>query len=234
MKFLSFTALILSLVVGAAQAAPPASVVEAAKREGKLMWWTSGNSRDAKKIINAFNQHYPFIEVDFWNAPGEDSASKIWAEFNAGRHNWDVSLGADIHLHYGERVSQGVIEKFQPDWLKLVPDQAKDLNGYWAQMGGNVTVPAYNTNLVSAKDAPEAWGDLFNPKWKGKIGMHLDPRVWVVLSQSNAWGREKVVSYVTQLAKNKPQMIKSNTQNATLLIGRHEASTGAPIVFRLS
>jgi len=234
MKFLSFTALILSLVVGAAQAAPPASVVEAAKREGKLMWWTSGNSRDAKKIINAFNQHYPFIEVDFWNAPGEDSASKIWAEFNAGRHNWDVSLGADIHLHYGERVSQGVIEKFQPDWLKLVPDQAKDLNGYWAQMGGNVTVPAYNTNLVSAKDAPKSWDDLFNPKWKGKIGMHLDPRVWVVLSQSNAWGREKVVSYVTQLAKNKPQMIKSNTQNATLLIGRHEASTGAPIVFRLS
>jgi ABC-type Fe3+ transport system substrate-binding protein len=218
---------------GLAQGAPPARVLEAAKREGKLVWWTSGSSTDSRSLIQGFNKHYPFIQVEFWTAPGEDAAEKIWAEHNAGRHNWDVSLGADIQLHYDDWVNRGVVEKFQPDWLKLVPDKARDPNGYWAQMGGNVTVPAYNTNLVSAKDAPKSWEDLLDPKWKGKIGMHMDYRTWVVLSQPDGWGKEKVVSYITQLAKNKPQAIKSNTQNAALLIAGEYSISANVFLYRM-
>jgi iron(III) transport system substrate-binding protein len=222
-----------ALFLGTAQAAPPAGVIEAAKREGHLIWWTSGSSRDSQDIIKAFNKHYPFIQVEFWNAPGEDAAEKIWAEHSAGRYNWDVSLGADIQLHYDEWVKGGVVEKLHPEWLKLVPEKAKDPNGYWAQMGGNVTVPAYNTNLVSAKDAPKSWDDLLDPKWKGKLGMHMDYRTWVVLSQPDGWGKEKVLSYITQLAKNKPQAIKSNTQNAALLIAGEYSVSANVFLYRM-
>jgi iron(III) transport system substrate-binding protein len=218
MRLFGFAGLLLALLPGIAQAAPPPNVVEAAKREGKLIWWTSGSATDTRALIKKFNERYPFVQVESWTASGEDASEKIWAEHNANRHAWDVSLGADIQLHYDEWVKRGIVDKLPADGLKQLPARAKDPNGYWAQMGGNVTVPAYNTTLVSAKDAPKSWDDLLLPKWKGKLGLHIDPRMWQVLSQPEGWGKEKVVSYVTRLAQNKPQLIRSNTQNVALLL----------------
>jgi iron(III) transport system substrate-binding protein len=209
---------ILTFGFTASHAAPAPSVIDAAKREGKLIWWTSGSANDSRSLIKKFNERYPFVQVEIWTAAGEDVSEKIWAEHNANRHGWDVSLGADIQLHYAEWVKRGIVEKLQADGLKEIPARAKDPNGYWAQMGGNVTVPAYNTNLVSPKDAPKSWEDLLQPKWKGKLGLHIDPRNWQVLSQPDGWGKEKVVNYITRLAQNKPQLIRSNTQNVALLL----------------
>ena len=218
MDLFGVIALCVTFFLGVAQAAPPPGVVEAAKKEGKLVWWTSGTSADSQNLIKKFNERYPFIQVEFWNAPGEDISEKIWAEHNANRFSWDVSLGADIQLHYDEFVKRGIVEKLPPSGLKDIPARAKDPNGYWAQMGGNVTVPVYNTNLVSPKDAPKSWEDLLDPKWKGKLGLHIDSRTWQVLAQPEGWGREKVRAYITRLAKNQPQLNKSNTQNAALLV----------------
>ena len=218
MRLFGFAGLLLTLLAGLIQAAPPPAVLEAAKREGKLIWWTSGSATDSRALIKKFNEKYPFVQVETWTASGEDASEKIWAEHNANRHGWDVSLGADIQLHYAEWVKRGIVDKLPPDGLKQIPARAKDPNGFWAQMGGNVTVPAYNTNLVSAKDAPKSWEDLLQPKWKGKLGLHIDPRMWQVLSQPEGWGKEKVLSYITKLAQNKPQLIRSNTQNVALLL----------------
>jgi iron(III) transport system substrate-binding protein len=218
MRLLSFGVLFLTLFVGVASAAPPPGLLEAAKREGKLIWWTSGSATDSRALIKKFNERYPFIQVETWTASGEDASEKIWAEHNANRHAWDVSLGADIQLHYAEWVKRGIVDKLPADGLKSMPARAKDPNGFWAQMGGNVTVPAYNTNLVTAKDAPKSWDDLLQPKWKGKLGLHIDPRMWQVLAQPEGWGKEKVLSFVTKLAQNKPQLIRSNTQNVALLL----------------
>ena len=214
----AIASLLLCLVIGTGHAAPAPNVIEAAKREGKLIWWTSGSANDSRALVKKFNERYPFVQVEIWTAAGEDVSEKIWAEHNANRHAWDVSLGADIQLHYAEWIKRGIVEKLPPDGMKQMPARAKDPNGYWAQMGGNVTVPAYNTNFISAKDSPKSWEDLLNPKWKGKLGLHIDPRMWQVLSQPEGWGKEKVVNYVTRLAQNKPQLIRSNTQNVALLL----------------
>jgi iron(III) transport system substrate-binding protein len=127
-------------------------------------------------------------------------------------------LGADIQLHYAEWIKRGIVEKLPPDGMKQMPARAKDPNGYWAQMGGNVTVPAYNTNFVSAKGRAEILGGFAQSQMERKLGLHIDPRMWQVLSQPEGWGKEKVVNYITRLAQNKPQLIRSNTQNVALLL----------------
>ena len=218
MRLTILAGLTVGLLVAVAHAAPPSQVVDAAKREGKLIWWTSGSANDSRALAKRFNERYPFIQVETWTATGEDASQKIWAEHNANRHGWDVSLGADIQLHYDEWIKRGIVEKLPPEGLKPLPVRAKDPNGYWAQMGGNVTVPAYNTNLVSAKEAPKSWEDLLLPKWKGKLGLYIDPRNWQVMSQPEGWGKEKVLAYISRLAQNKPQLIRSNTQNMALLL----------------
>jgi len=62
-------------------------------------------------------------------------------------------------------------------------------------------VPAYNTNLVSAAEAPKSWDDLLDPKWNKAISMDKDGGDWVLMLWS-AWGKEKTVNYLKQLARN--------------------------------
>src|SRR5512142_1656459 len=45
--------------------------IEGAKKEGKVAWWGSFKPKDAKALISEFNKVYPFIEVAYWNARGE-------------------------------------------------------------------------------------------------------------------------------------------------------------------
>ena len=58
----------------------------------------------------------------------------------------------------------------------------KSKYGDWAISGENAVTPQYNTKLVSAAEAPKSWGDLLDPKWKGKIGITTDMKVWTTLA----------------------------------------------------
>ncbi|HEU4342369.1 MAG TPA: extracellular solute-binding protein, partial [Candidatus Binatia bacterium] len=64
-------------------------------------------------------------------------------------------------------------------------------------------VPAYNSSMVSPKDAPKSWEDLLQPKWKGKVGAttatHHLGRMAV-----GPWGEEKTTAYVKALAQQNP------------------------------
>ena len=39
---------------------------EAAKKEGKVIYWDSLNLKEAAQFIKAFTNKYPGIEVSFW------------------------------------------------------------------------------------------------------------------------------------------------------------------------
>jgi len=47
-------------------------------------------------------------------------------------------------------------------------DQFKDPQGYWTGVFVNNLVLAYNTKMLAAKDAPQDYADLLQPKWKGR------------------------------------------------------------------
>ena len=61
-------------------------------------------------------------------------------------------------------------------------------------------LPAYNKQLVPAKDAPKSWDDLLNPKWKGKIGVSSATHHYGRLA-AGAWGEEKTTQFVKALTK---------------------------------
>lgn len=56
MRISGVVSLFLSLLIGVAHAAPAPNVIEAAKREGKLIWWTSGSVNDSRAWVKKFNQ----------------------------------------------------------------------------------------------------------------------------------------------------------------------------------
>src|SRR5688500_15064075 len=79
-------------------------------------------------------------------------------------------------------------------------------------------VPAYNSSMVSAKDAPKSWEDLLQPKWKGKVGVttatHHLGRLAV-----GPWGEEKTTAYVKALAQQNPVVGELGPTSTRLQLG---------------
>jgi iron(III) transport system substrate-binding protein len=205
MKLLLVFGLAFHFLGALAEGAPSGDIIEKAKAEGKLIWWGGGTESEDREFIKRFNKKYPFIKVEQWNTSSKATQERVWAEFVAKKYTWDVVSGGGRAAQ--DWVKSGMLQKWSVPGLASLPEEAKNPEGYYAAFGFNVSVPVYNTSLVSAGDAPKSWEDLLNPKWKGKMAVPDVLDMWVALSQPGVWGREKVKEYVTKLASNQPKVL---------------------------
>jgi iron(III) transport system substrate-binding protein len=60
----------------------------------------------------------------------------------------------------------------------------------------------YNTQRLTAAEAPKGWEDLTNPAWKGKIGSPAFAHPYAGLVP--VWGEERTDKYMDQLMLNQP------------------------------
>ena len=227
--------IVFSFLKCVAVGAPPPAVIEAAKKEKKVVWWAIMSPPEAKGMIDRFNRLYPFIEIEHWRGGPTALTERVWSDFHSGRHSWDLLYGADEAQP--DLIKSGALNKWSVPGLDALHKSAKDPNGYWVTLGGSVTVAAaYNTNLVSAREAPKSWEDLLNPKWKGRIAINAE-RIdsYLILTQPGGWGKEKVKSYITRLAANKPQIIKGRVPMMSLLAaGEFPIATGDVVLHRMN
>ena len=155
-------------------AAPPVSavtpaLVEAAKKEGKVVWYTSVDLKLSEQIGKSFEAKYPGVSCKVERTGAERILQRIGQEYNANVHAVDVVNSSDAsHLVYWK--DQGVLASYVPeDVAKFYPDEHKDADGNYASFRVFLCVIAYNTNLVKKEEAPKSFADLLDPKWKGKI-----------------------------------------------------------------
>src|SRR5438128_3303820 len=188
--------LILTLLTGAlhshpaqAQTNPPA-FVEAAKKEGSVVFYTPLNINDSQFLLKRFEAKYPFIKTELLRMSAESLLNRIVTEDRAGRNVVDVINNNVINALKKAKL----LQVYRSPEYAAYPDQFKDPDGYWASMNSNYYVLGYNTKLVSAKDAPVDWPDLLNPRWKGKIGMDQEEFEWYA-SSIDAWGRESAMKF---------------------------------------
>ena len=169
-----------ALVAGAAfstkvmSAAPPASAVtpaliEAAKKEGKVVWYTSVDLPLAEKIAKSFEAKFPGIAVRVERTGAERVFQRIGQEYGSNIHAVDVANSSDA-AHFIVWKKGGLLEAYLPeDVAKFYPAEHKDADGMFASFRVWVSIIAYNTNLVKKEEAPKSFADLLDPKWKGKI-----------------------------------------------------------------
>jgi len=88
----------------------------------------------------------------------------------------------------------------------------------WILPGHNAIVPMYNTNLVSADEAPKSWEDLLDPKFKGgKLGQTTATHHLARLA--TFWGEEKTTAYVKALARQEPALGRMGEMYSRLQLG---------------
>jgi iron(III) transport system substrate-binding protein len=158
----------VALIGGCASArAADATLYQAAKQEGEVVWYTALIVTQAvRPLIAAFNKKYPGIEVRYARADSGPTAIKIMTEARAGRVQSDVFDGIDTTPPL---VQAGLVEPYMPAEADKYPPELKDPMGRWNALVLYFLTPAINTNLVSKQDMPSTPRDLLEPKWKGKM-----------------------------------------------------------------
>src|ERR1043165_10160241 len=90
-------------VIANVQAQSQPTVIEAAKKEGKLVWYTSMAIDLSKPLLDAFTKEHPFIKGDLVRAGNEQLTNRIFNETRAGKWGFDlISLSsADLFVEGG-------------------------------------------------------------------------------------------------------------------------------------
>lgn len=189
----------------------PASLIEAAKKEGKVVWYTSLNINDSNALLARFQQKYS-IKGELLRAGSEQLLNRILTEDGAGRSALDLANLTTINA----LKQRGLLQAHHSPEYAAFPNQFKDPDGYWATIYNIYYVLGYNTKMVQPKDAPKNWDDFVDPKWKSKIGMDQEEYEWYAGTLS-AWGKEKAQKFHRALAQQQIHWNRGHTMVAQLM-----------------
>jgi len=199
----------------AVMAATRQEIIEGAKKEGEILYYTATDQSDSTRIVNKFMEKYPFIRARFFRSTSVPLLAKILAELRVGKLPADViQLGGVL----GEIVGQhgGMGDYVSPE-LEGIPEGFKDPKGLWGSAYMQPCVIGYNTNLVKGSDIPKSYQDLLNPKWKGKkLAFETVQATWLI-ARIGIMGEEKALQFMQKLAEQELKMFSSKATTRTML-----------------
>jgi len=134
-------------------------LIAAAKKEGKLVYYTANFAEVEQEVIKEFNKRFPEIKVEMVRAPGGQLITRVKTEAAAGK------LIADVVDHSDRALMLPLVDLFQD----YAPPNAADYDPaalvspkFWPRACVVWSI-AYNTEIL--KDPPKTWKDLTNPKY---------------------------------------------------------------------
>ena len=178
------------------QSDPPSRVIEGAKKEGALVWYTALNLNDSEMLTNRFEQLYPFIKTETLRLSSFSLLSKIQTEARAGGFKADVIEIAGVLGHILKK--DGLFAKYISPESRFYPDSVKDPDGTWTSFFMNTHVLVYNTKLVKKDEVPKTYEEIINSKWKDKITMSEDFDIFGMMLK--VMGRAKGLDFMRRLA----------------------------------
>jgi iron(III) transport system substrate-binding protein len=150
-------------------------LLEAAKKEGELMIYTSAPVDDMAVLTAAFEKKYG-IKVKLWRAGSEKVLQRAVVESRVNRFDVDIieTNGPEMESLHREKILQEVKSPYLAD---LIP-QAIMPHREWIGTRLNIFSLAYNTRMVKKEELPKAYQDLLDPKWKGRLGIEAEDLDW--------------------------------------------------------
>ncbi|MGH7871003.1 MAG: ABC transporter substrate-binding protein [Candidatus Binatia bacterium] len=196
--------------------AADSKIIEAAKQEGELGWWSTIAQDQSQKIVDEFMKLYPFIKASYWRSGSVGLHNKILIEARAGRSSWDVVSQTTPEFIYDLKQKKLIAPYNSPERSSFSAD-LKDRDGYWTGTYALPTGLGFNTQQVKKEDVPKSYKDLLDAKWKGgKISID-DENYEILVGLTEAWGEKAAVEYLKALAAQAPVMGRGATQRTQLL-----------------
>jgi len=111
------------------QIKPDPKLVEGAKKEGEMIFYTTMTLDQSKEVVDRFQKKYPFVKPTLFRTAGGPLLNKIFTEARSGRHAWDVVVGrAEMVVPLMQRK---LIASYRSPETKMIDEDLVDQEGYW-------------------------------------------------------------------------------------------------------
>jgi len=117
-------------------------------------------------LENGFEKIHPDIDVQWVDMGSQDILDRVRSE--AANPQADVWFGAPAEA-FDHAANENLLQAYRPTWSAAIDPEGRDAKDRWYGTYLTPEVIAYNSQAVSAQDAPKDWDDLLDPKWKGKV-----------------------------------------------------------------
>jgi iron(III) transport system substrate-binding protein len=187
------------------------ALVEAAKKEGKVVFYSSMDLPVGEKLGKAFEAAYPGVTMQIERSGSERLFQRIDQEFSSNIRAADVINTSDAS-HTIPWKKNGWLAAFVPeDIARHFPEQYRDPDGMFALSRIYLSSMAYNTNLVKAEDAPKSFADLLDPKWAGRMVKGHPAYSGTIMTATFQMVREFGWEYYEKLARQRVMQVQSST-----------------------
>jgi iron(III) transport system substrate-binding protein len=203
---------------------PSGALIDAARKEGRMMLYTTGYTEVEQEVINVFNKTFPFVKVEMVRAPGGQMITRVQTEAAAGK------LVADVVDHSDASQMAALTDLFMdyqpPNAVDYIPATVA-AGKFWPTITPAWGI-AYNSALV--KTPPQHWRDLCDTDYgPGEIGMVI------AASGGSTFGRimfERMVlgeDFWAKQAATKPKLFPSGAPLGDAIV-RGEVKMGAVLL----
>lgn len=198
-------------------AAPPATAItsellEAARKEGKVTYYTAMDLSVAEPMARAFETKYPGIKVAVERTGAERLFNRIGQEVGSNIRRVDVANSSDA-AHFIVWKQQGWLEPFlTPDMAENLPADQRDADAAFVNQRTHLSTIAYNTKLVKPEDAPKGFVDLLDPKYSGKLVKGHPGYSGTIMTATQQIAKALGWEYFEKLSRQKVLQVQSATE----------------------
>jgi iron(III) transport system substrate-binding protein len=197
------------------RAAPPQptaitpALIEAARREGKVSFYSALELNVAERFGKAFEAKYPGITVRVERSGAERIYQRI-AQEQASRINAvDIANSTDPAHYLDWKKNDWLAPFMTEDLARHFPAEHVDPDGLHATVCAWLSVIGYNTTLVKREDAPKSYADLLDPRWKGRLVKAHPGYSGAILTATFLLVREIGWGFFEKLAEQKILQVQS-------------------------
>jgi iron(III) transport system substrate-binding protein len=174
------------------------ALVESAKKEGKMVFYTSVETEFARSLTSAFEAKYPFIKTDIFRSTHDKIFSRMNIERQTSTFTADVVSVGEFETYHMQK--RGFIAPYKSPFAAAYPEGFKDPNGYWTDLYDNLIVTAYNNSRVKRDEIPKRYEDLLQPRWKGRMVLDQNEDRWFA-NMLYLMGEKRGMEFMQALAK---------------------------------
>ncbi|MDH2381759.1 extracellular solute-binding protein [Bradyrhizobium sp. CER78] len=195
-------------------AAPPAEAVTpeliaAAKKEGKISFYSALELNTAERLARDFEQKYPGISVRVERSGAERIFQRIAQEQGSGIHAVDVANSTDP-AHYLDWKKNDWLAAYMPEEVaKHFPADQIDPDGTSATSCAWFEVIGYNTEQVKREEAPKSYADLLDPRWRGRIVKAHPSYSGAIMTATFVLARDLGWPYLEKLSQQRVMQVQS-------------------------
>ncbi|MBI4505332.1 MAG: extracellular solute-binding protein [Chloroflexi bacterium] len=170
---------------------PDASLLDAAKKEGKVVFLSALEQKVGEETAKRFKEKTG-VTVEFSRLSSGPIYTRVMRERQAGLRATDV-IEHGSHVLFLDYIERGALERYTPKTVAGLAPSLRNPDGYYHTTFMAMSGIAYNPKVVPDAEAPKSYQEALNPKYKGKVshahpqhsGVHTE--LTFVLTQKYGW-----------------------------------------------